>query len=82
MPYRELADAIVESAFVDYKNLSMFLKKHPENRAAGNALKKLKNFIYSDRFSAISDINVQYMLKKIDEFVEGDGKKCISVGIS
>lgn len=82
MSYRDLAMAIAASAFSDYKTLKIFLKAHPDNKTTKRNLKKLKNFIFSDRFAAITDIDVPYMIKKIDEFVEEGGKKCISVGLS
>lgn len=67
---------------MDYRTLRESLKKHPNNRTAKHKLAEVEEFLFSERFKAISDINVPYMLKKIDEFVEGDGKKCILVGVS
>lgn len=80
--YKNLAEAIVATAFKDYKDLKMFLRRHPKNRTACKELRRLKEFLFSDRFRAITNIDPNYMVKKIDEFVEGDGKICISVGIS
>ena len=61
MSYRDLAMAIAESAFADYKTLKIFLKAHPDSKTAKRELKKVKNFIFSDRFAAITDINIPYM---------------------
>ncbi len=69
------------SAFADYKNLTKFLKTHPDSRVAKRNLEEVKEFLFSDRFKAISDIDVPYMLKKIDDFLEGGEKDCISVGV-
>lgn len=66
---------------MDYRTLARLLKRKPGNRAIRWELNSIKDFLLSERFSMISNINDSYMLKKIDEFVEGDGKECISVGV-
>ena len=82
MSYKDLADAIIAEAFVDYRKLSLFLKKHPDNQLAHKELRRVKNFLLSERYKALTHIDPNYMIKKIDDFVKGEGKTCISVGIS
>lgn len=82
MSYHDLAVAIAEQAFVDYRTLSAYCRKYPDSHTLKRRKNKLREIILSDRFRQLTDIDVDYMLKKIDEFIEGEGKHCISVGLS
>lgn len=71
--YKMLAAAIVKSALLDYKSACKRLLLHPDDPMAQRQKKQLEDWFHSDEFIAISDLDADWMLEKIQEMVKKGG---------
>ena len=68
--YENLANAIVLSAVRDYKNALIRLRKHPDSKACQEDVKREELFFYSPWYEMLSNLNLDYLIRKIKEKVE------------
>lgn len=66
-PYVKLANAIIIQAAKDYRNTRKKLKKNRKNEEAKLMVEDLERFFRSDYFAALSDLNGQALLTKLEE---------------
>lgn len=67
--YQALANAIIIQAAKDYKAQLRSLKRHPNSYAARMNAKELESFFRSRWFSILTDVNGEYLIKKLREEV-------------
>ncbi len=67
--YQALANAIIIQAAKDYKATLRSLKRHPNSYAARMNAKELEGFFRSRWFSVLTDVNAEYLIKKLREEV-------------
>lgn len=66
-PYVKLANAIIIQASKDYRNARKKLKKNRKNEEAKLMVEDLERFFRSDYFAALSDLDGQALLTKLEE---------------
>ncbi len=66
-PYVKLANAIIIQAAKDYRNTRKKLKKNRKNEEAKLMVEDLERFFRSDYFAALSDLDGQALLTKLEE---------------
>lgn len=66
-PYVKLANAIIIQAAKDYRNARKKLKKNRKNEEAKLMVEDLERFFCSDYFAALSDLDGQALLTKLEE---------------
>lgn len=75
--YENLANAIVEQAVKDYIRARRVLKKNKDSIDAKRIEKESLNFFHSNWFNALTDINSDILIKKINEEVFKDDSKAV-----
>ena len=66
-PYEKLAGAIILQAVKDYRTARKKLKKNPKNKDAKLMIEDCEKFFCSDWFAALTSIDGQMLLKKLQE---------------
>ena len=66
-PYEKLANAIILQAVKDYRTARKKLKKYPKNKDAKLMVEDCERFFRSDWFAALTGIDGQLLLKKLQE---------------
>lgn len=74
--YENLANAIIVQAVVDYRKELDILEKRPGDLTAKAHIKKLEHFFRSEYFSVLTNIDPDYMMRRVQEssFSEIRGK--------
>lgn len=67
--YQALANAIVIQAAKDYKSALRTLRNHPESRAARSEALSLERFFRSGWYSMLTDIDGEYLIKRLRKAV-------------
>lgn len=70
--YEALAHAIIVQAVVDYKAARRILQKHPEDLLAQAEIKKIKRFFHSRYYRALTSVDADYMIQKIEADIEAE----------
>ena len=65
--WEELANAIIVQAAKDYKILRQILKDKPWNQYAEKQMADLLDFFHSAWFAELTDINPDYLLRRLRE---------------
>ena len=66
-PYEELANAIVEQAAKDYREMRRKLRKNPNDMTARGQMGEVVRFFHSHWFGILSDANPDYILEQLKE---------------
>lgn len=66
-PYESLANAIILLAVKDYRLAREKLKYHPKNKEAKLMIEDLERFFCSDWFTALTTIDGELLLRKLQE---------------
>lgn len=66
-PYEELANAIVEQAAKDYREMRRKLKKNPRDMTARGQMGEVVKFFHSRWFGILTDANPDYILEQLKE---------------
>ena len=69
--WEDLANAIVLQAVEDYRKARKVLKKYPDNREANDMIRDTESFFRSDWFGVLTEIDGEYLLRKLKEETEG-----------
>lgn len=64
--YENLANAIIVQATEDYRKANKRLAKFPHDAKAEKKKDRLLDFFYSGWFSALTEINPQYLIDRLD----------------
>ena len=67
--YQALANAIVIQAAKDYKSAIRTLKKHPKSRSAQAEITNLEKFFRSGWYSMLTDVDGEYLIKRLRKAV-------------
>ena len=68
-PYEQLANAIVLAAVRDYRDANRKLSRGRKNQAALEMKEECLLFFRSGWFKALTEIDPEYLIKKLDEEV-------------
>ena len=68
-PYEQLANAIVLAAVRDYRDANRKLSRGRKNQAAHETKEECLRFFRSGWFKALTEIDPEYLIKKLDEEV-------------
>jgi len=63
--YQNLANAIILLAAKDYRAALRRIMKDPENRMAGEEVKKLERFFRSGWYEMLTDVDGEYLMNRI-----------------
>lgn len=66
-PYEELANAIVEQAAKDYREMRRKLRKNPNDMTARGQMGEVVKFFHSRWFGILTDANPDYILEQLKE---------------
>ena len=66
-PYEELANAIVEQAAKDYREMRRKLRKNPNDMTARGQMGEVVRFFHSRWFGILTDANPDYILEQLKE---------------
>ena len=66
-PYEELANAIVEQAAKDYREMYRKLRKNPNDMTARGQMGEVVRFFHSRWFGILTDANPDYILEQLKE---------------
>ena len=66
-PYEELANAIVEQAAKDYREMRRKLRKDPNDMTARGQMGEVVKFFHSRWFGILTDANPDYILEQLKE---------------
>lgn len=66
-PYEELANAIILQAVQDYRRALRVLRRKPKDLPADDTKTEVERFFLSDWFQALTNIDGEYMVKKLRE---------------
>ena len=66
-PYEELANAIVEQAAKDYREMRRKLRKSPNDMTARGQMGEVVKFFHSRWFGILTDANPDYILEQLKE---------------
>ena len=66
-PYEELANAIVEQAAKDYREMRRKLRKNPDDMTARGQMGEVVRFFHSRWFGILTDANPDYILEQLKE---------------
>jgi hypothetical protein len=69
-PYEELANAIVLQAVKDYRDALKKLSRGRKNEAAQQTKEQCLRFFRSGWFSQLTEIEPEFLIRKLDEEVE------------
>ena len=69
--WEDLANAIILQAVEDYRKARKVLKKYPDNREANDMIRDTESFFRSDWFGVLTEIDGEYLLRKLKEETEG-----------
>ena len=66
-PYEELANAIVEQAAKDYREMRRKLRKNPNDMTARGQMGEVVKFFHSRWFGILTDANPDFILEQLKE---------------
>ena len=66
-PYENLANAIILQAVKDYREARKKLKKRPKNEDAKLMVEDCESFFRSDWFTALTSLDGEMILRKLQE---------------
>ena len=66
-PYEELANAIVEQAAKEYREMRRKLRKNPNDMTARGQMGEVVRFFHSRWFGILTDANPDYILEQLKE---------------
>ena len=66
-PYENLMIAIIKQAVYDYRNAAKRLKRNPKNDEARFRTNDVERFFGSDWFSVLTDLDGEYLTRKLKE---------------
>ena len=66
-PYEELANAIVEQAAKDYREMRRKIRKNPTDMTARGQMGEVVKFFHSRWFGILTDANPDYILEQLKE---------------
>lgn len=72
-PYDSLANGIILQAVKDYRDANKKLSRGRKNQAAQQMKDECLRFFHSRWFTALTDVDPEFLVKKLDEEVEHDG---------
>ena len=70
--WRDLANAIIETAAHDYKQALRTLERYPYNYMAQRQKYEIEQFFRGSLFEVLTDIDGNYLMKKLQEEVHSD----------
>lgn len=73
--YQNLANAIIILAAKDYRAALRRLKKSPGNQMAESEIKELERFFRSPWYEMLTDVDGEYLIKRIREDEEENESK-------
>lgn len=68
-PYEGLANAIILQAVKDYRLALKRLRKNPRSQMAKDEKESIERFFYSGLFSALTDVDPEYLVGRLQEEV-------------
>ena len=68
--WRNLANAIIETAAHDYRKALTTLRRYPGSYTAMRQKQKLEKFFRSDLYAALTDVDGEYMIEKLRKDVD------------
>lgn len=71
-PYEALANAIIVQAATDYRQAHKKLKRFPGDAQSLRMIADCESFFLGDWISALTDVNGEFILRKLEEEVAGD----------
>ena len=71
-PYEKLANAIILQAVWDYRAANKKLYGRRENTEAQATKDRCLRFFRSDRFQALTSVDAEYVIRKLEQEVEYD----------
>lgn len=71
-PYDELANAIVLQATKDYRDANKKLEKGRRNQEAERVKNECLRFFRSQWFSVLTEIDAEFLIRRLDEEVAHD----------
>ena len=74
--WKDLADAVVNTAVEDLCAVYTALEADPRNKKAQKKLLRLKKFFYSDYFGILSDEDPTYVMKRVRKLCCGQTALC------
>ena len=69
-PYQNLANAIVLQAVRDYRSALQRIRNNPQDREAKEERDSLLRFFHSRWYSCLTDVNPEYLIKRLDKEVQ------------
>jgi hypothetical protein len=66
-PYENLANAVVYQAVLDYRAALKRMRRHPRNQEAKDDIASLERFFRSDWYSVLTDVDGEYLIRKVKE---------------
>ena len=73
--WETLANAIIIKAAKDYRAAYRARKRNPQNKAANAELRELVKFFTSPWYSELTDVDGEYLVRKLSESVEARCKE-------
>ena len=71
-PYEALANAIIVQAASDYRSAHKKLKRFPGDPQSLRMIADCESFFLGDWISALTEVNGEFILRKLEEEVTGD----------
>ena len=71
-PYEQLANAIVLQAVKDYREANKKLRRGRKNTEAQSTKDECLRFFRSGWFQALTSVDAEYLIRKLDQEVEHD----------
>lgn len=75
--WENLANAIIVKAAKDYRTAYRGIKRNPKNTRATAELRELVRFFTSPWYSELTDVDGEYLVRKLNESVDGRGKEAM-----
>ena len=63
--YQALANAVIEQAAKDYRDVIHRLKRYPDSKAAMETAMEVERFFHSDWYAALTDIDPDYLIDRL-----------------
>ena len=62
-----LAQAIIKEAADDYRQALRLSQRYPKSKYHQEQIKELEDWFYSSQFEKLTDLNPEYLVKKLKE---------------
>lgn len=76
--WENLASAIIVKAAKDYRAAYKAQKRNPQNTRVNAELRELVRFFTSPWYSELTDVDGGYLVRKLNESVDGSRKEAMS----